>query len=58
MNDFDFSKTTKLINGEQLFDIMQELDKEKRYTYVYDGMSQVLDNIMLNKKYKGKLMLM
>lgn len=55
INDFNFSKTTDLINGNELYDVMQELDKSQRYTYVYDGMSQVLDNVMLNKEYKGKV---
>lgn len=34
---------------------MQELDTNKKYSYVYDGMGQVLDNIMINKEYKGKV---
>lgn len=55
INDYDFSKTTSLINGDNLYDVMQELPLNQRYSYTYDGMGQVLDNIMLNKEYKGQV---
>lgn len=55
MNDFEFSKTTKNINGDELVDVISLLPKNERYTYVYQGASQTLDNIMINKKYKDNV---
>lgn len=55
INDFNFSETTKLINGNELIDLVSELELSHRYTYVYEGMSQVLDNIMIDKRYKNKV---
>ncbi|WP_073507845.1 endonuclease/exonuclease/phosphatase family protein [Streptobacillus notomytis] len=55
MNDFEFSKTIKSINGDELIDVISELPENERYTYVYQGASQTLDNIMINKKYKNNV---
>ncbi len=55
MNDFEFSPTIKALNGNVLIDTMSELPKSERYSYVYQGNSQTLDNILINKKYKGKV---
>lgn len=55
MNDFEFSNTIKNINGNELIDVISTLPKNERYTYVYQGNSQTLDNIMINKKYKGSV---
>ncbi|WP_073508324.1 endonuclease/exonuclease/phosphatase family protein [Streptobacillus notomytis] len=55
INDYDFSVTSANIRGNELIDVMGELAPNKRYSYVYEGMSQVLDNIFINKKYKGEV---
>ena len=55
MNDFEFSQTIKNINGDELIDTISELPENERYTYIYQGASQTLDNIMINKKYKGNV---
>lgn len=55
INDYNFSKTTQIIKGDELIDSITELPENERYTYVFEGMSQVLDNIMLNKEYKGNI---
>ena len=55
MNDFEFSQTIKNINGDELIDTISELPVNERYSYVYQGASQTLDNIMINKKYKGQV---
>lgn len=43
------------MKGNELIDVISELPKNERYTYVYQGNSQTLDNILINKKYKGKV---
>ncbi|WP_064613421.1 endonuclease/exonuclease/phosphatase family protein [Streptobacillus moniliformis] len=55
INDYDFSTTSKNIRGNELIDVMGELAPNKRYSYVYGGMSQVLDNMFINKEYSGKV---
>lgn len=55
MNDFNFSKTIKNINGNELVDVITQLPTRERSTYVYQGASQTLDNIMINKKHSGKI---
>jgi len=42
-------------HGDELIDTISELPENERYTYIYQGASQTLDNIMINKKYKGNV---
>ena len=63
LNDFEFSKTADILVGSgstALTDLPRTLPANERYTYVYQGNSQVLDHILLspnlvrtmaNKKY-------
>lgn len=47
INDFEFSQTTKaLTDGGALFPAIRSLPRSERYTYVYQGNSQVLDQIL------------
>lgn len=55
MNDFEFSNTIKLMSKDILIDTISELPKSERSTYIYQGNAQTLDNILINKKYKGKV---
>lgn len=55
INDYDFSVTSDNLRGNELIDAMGQLAPNKRYSYVYEGMSQVLDNIFINKEYDGKV---
>ncbi|MEV0096218.1 endonuclease/exonuclease/phosphatase family protein [Streptomyces sp. NPDC050738] len=49
INDFDFSDTTKLIEaGGALYSGIRSLPKNERYTYDYQGNSQVLDQILVS----------
>ncbi|WP_329115533.1 endonuclease/exonuclease/phosphatase family protein [Streptomyces sp. NBC_01465] len=49
INDFDFSDTTKLIeDGGALYSGIRSLPKSERYTYDYQGNSQVLDQILVS----------
>ncbi len=49
LNDFDFSQTANLLVGSgstALTDLPRTLALAERYTYVYEGNSQVLDHIL------------
>ncbi|UUN26198.1 endonuclease/exonuclease/phosphatase family protein [Streptomyces sp. FIT100] len=47
INDFEFSATTKaLTDGGVLYPAIQSLPRAERYSYVYQGNSQVLDQIL------------
>lgn len=47
INDFEFSETTKaLTEGGALYPAVKSLPRSERYSYVYQGNSQVLDQIL------------
>ncbi|MEU7643805.1 endonuclease/exonuclease/phosphatase family protein [Streptomyces huasconensis] len=47
INDFEFSATTKALqDGGALYPAVKSLPKSERYSYVYQGNSQVLDQIL------------
>jgi predicted extracellular nuclease len=46
INDFEFSETLALLRGTQLVNLMDTLPKPERYSYVFEGNSQVLDQIL------------
>ncbi|MEU9864391.1 endonuclease/exonuclease/phosphatase family protein [Streptomyces sp. NPDC047971] len=47
INDFEFSETTKaLTEGGALYPAVKALPRSERYSYVYQGNSQVLDQIL------------
>lgn len=49
INDFEFSKTTKLLEGRgELWSAIKSLPRNERYSYVYQGNSQVLDQILIS----------
>jgi predicted extracellular nuclease len=50
LNDFEYSDsvTTLTADGERLLDLPSTLPDAERYTYVYEGNSQVLDHIALS----------
>ena len=49
LNDFDFSGTTSILtSGRHLIDLPSTLRTTERYTYVYEGNSEVLDHILLS----------
>ncbi len=50
LNDFEYSDsvTTLTENGSALLDLPSTLPDQERYTYVYEGNSQVLDHILLS----------
>ncbi|MET9257051.1 endonuclease/exonuclease/phosphatase family protein [Streptomyces sp. NPDC048182] len=49
INDFEFSDTAKILeNGGALWSAVKSLPRDQRYTYVYQGNSQVLDQILVS----------
>ena len=46
INDFEFSETVEILEGEVLTSLMNTLPKPERYSYVFEGNSQVLDQIL------------
>ncbi len=49
LNDFDFSETLSILKGDQLVNLMDTLPLSERYSYVYEGNSEVLDQILVSK---------
>ncbi len=50
INDFEFSETTSILEGGVLTSLMRFLPAEERYTYVFEGNSQTLDQILLSNE--------
>jgi uncharacterized protein len=50
INDFEFSETAQILEGGVLFNLVETLPKPERYSYVFDGNSQVLDQILVTPK--------
>jgi predicted extracellular nuclease len=54
INDFEFSETTDILVGSgatALTDLPRTLPANERYTYVFEGNSQVLDHILLSPRF-------
>ena len=49
MNDYQFSNPLKALAGEELHNMLYSLEETERFTYNYQGKSQVLDNILVTK---------
>ncbi|HST64801.1 MAG TPA: endonuclease/exonuclease/phosphatase family protein, partial [Mycobacteriales bacterium] len=50
LNDFDFSNTVNTLTSTgSLVDLPRTLPQAERYTYVFQGNSEVLDHILLSK---------
>ncbi len=47
LNDFEDSKTIQTFRDYGMYDLIFEVDKESRYTYIYNGLSEVLDHMLL-----------
>jgi uncharacterized protein len=50
INDFEFAETTAILEGDELVSLPRVLPKAERYSYVFEGNSQVLDQILASKK--------
>lgn len=55
LNDYDFSPTADILTaGGSLVDLPRTLPLAERYTYVYEGNSEVLDHILLSPGLAAK----
>jgi predicted extracellular nuclease len=48
VNDFDFSETVQILEGGVMTTLMDTLPPPERYSYVFEGNSQVLDQILVS----------
>jgi predicted extracellular nuclease len=55
LNDFHFSAPVDALKGDILQNLIETLPVERRYTYNYDGNSQVLDHILVSESLQGSL---
>jgi predicted extracellular nuclease len=53
VNDFDFSETVQILEGGVLTTLMDMLAPAERYSYVFEGNSQVLDQILVSNNLLG-----
>lgn len=53
MNDYQFSNPLKALEGNELYNMHYNLPENERYTYIFQGKSQVLDNILVTKKLEA-----
>ncbi|PZD96157.1 hypothetical protein DNH61_09625 [Paenibacillus sambharensis] len=49
LNDYQFSKTLELTKGKHLVNLVDLLPVNDRYSYVYQGNSQTLDHLLVNR---------
>ena len=49
LNDFEFSETLEILEGGGLVNLMETLPPPERYSYVFDGNSQTLDQILVSR---------
>jgi predicted extracellular nuclease len=55
LNDFEFSQTADILVGDGfLSDLPRTLPLEQRYSYVFQGNSQVLDHILISRTLAGE----
>ncbi len=53
INDFEFSETVDILEGDgELFSAIKTLPVNERYSYVFEGNSQVLDQILLSQNLR------
>ena len=52
-NDFQFSAPLKTLESYGLYNMIHEVPTKERYTYTYQGNSQVLDHILVSENLKA-----
>lgn len=50
LNDYQFSKPIQTLKGKNLTNLIDFVSHNDRYTYIYQGNSQVLDHILVSNK--------
>lgn len=52
-NDFEFSKPLEIVESAGMVNMIKQLPQQDRYTYTYQGNSQVLDHILVSQNLRG-----
>jgi predicted extracellular nuclease len=47
-NDYEYSETLDVLRGDDLTNLTDELDPDERYSYVFQGNSQMLDHLLVS----------
>ncbi len=47
-NDFQFTDSLKILEGDRMTNLVNKVDEADRYSYVYQGNSQVLDHVLVS----------
>ncbi len=55
LNDFEYSPPLMTLKGGVLFDLVETLPLNERYSYVFEGNSQTLDHILVSSHLQGDL---
>jgi len=55
LNDFQFSAPVQLLQRDILTNLVDTLPVEERYSYIYEGNSQILDQMLVSQNLFGKL---
>jgi predicted extracellular nuclease len=58
LNDFQFSPPIDLLEGEILVNLVETMPVEERYSYIYDGNSQTLDQMLVSEGWMPDLVSM
>ncbi len=53
-NDFHFSESLQCLHKDGLYNLVYDIPVERRYTYNYEGNSQILDNIIVSENMRAK----
>ncbi|MEH7224920.1 5'-nucleotidase C-terminal domain-containing protein [Bacillus sp. JJ1566] len=53
-NDFQFTQSLKIHEGDLMTNMINKVDKDDRYTYLFQGNSQVLDHILVSNNLVEK----
>ncbi|MGE7600200.1 endonuclease [Lysinibacillus fusiformis] len=53
-NDYQFAEALKIHEGQLMTNMINKVDDSDRYTYVYQGNSQVLDHILVSNNLVNK----
>lgn len=48
-NDYQFANSLKILEGQLMKNMINEVEQKDRYTYLFQGNSQVLDHILVSK---------
>ncbi len=48
-NDFEFSDTLRILEGDDLVNLVETLPEPARYSYVFQGNSQALDHVLVTR---------